>query len=177
MIPPLIKCAGAASSLASTSGRTSGAAHQVPPEPPACSSSQRQSGAFPKFPKNRPHRVLEHSRSQGPSRKAPREVLEAQLARWQTFYNQQRTHNALGSQTPLQRLQEKQPLIPSPEAVQAAYDPTKVKPTKNTPRTPTALGRPLINAHARNKDGSEESTSLCNPHLVHPPIEIISFRE
>jgi transposase InsO family protein len=64
--------------------------------------------------------------------KAPREELEAQLAQWQTFYNQQRTHSAIGSQTPLQRLQEKLPLIPSPEAVQAAYDPSQVKPIKNT---------------------------------------------
>jgi hypothetical protein len=36
--------------------------------------------------------------------KAPQEKLEAQLAQWQLFYNQERTHSSIGSKTPLQRL-------------------------------------------------------------------------
>ncbi len=53
----------------------------------------------------------------------PREELEQQLADWQTFYNQERTHSALGCRTPQQRLEETKPLIPTPEAVAQDYGP------------------------------------------------------
>lgn len=64
-------------------------------------------------------------------RKAPREGFKAQLAQWRTFTNQHRTHSAVFSQTPLQRLQEKQPLIPSLAAARELR-PTQVKLIKNT---------------------------------------------
>jgi hypothetical protein len=58
-------------------------------------------------------------------RKEPQDRLEAHLSQWQVFYNQERTHSAIGSKTPLQRLEEKRAVIPSREAVPAAYDPAK----------------------------------------------------
>lgn len=51
--------------------------------------------------------------------------IEQQLAQWQQFYNQERTHMALGCRTPSNRLEELQSLIPSAEAVHEAYDPAK----------------------------------------------------
>ncbi len=55
--------------------------------------------------------------------KAPREILEEQLAQWQDFYNQDRTHSAIHSKTPYARFQELREILPTPEAVQAAYLP------------------------------------------------------
>ena len=54
---------------------------------------------------------------------APRETLEEQLLEWQHFYNQERTHSAINSKTPQARFQELVPLVPTLEAVQAAYVP------------------------------------------------------
>ena len=54
---------------------------------------------------------------------APRETLEEQLLEWQRFYNQERTHCAIGSKTPQARFQELISLVPALEAVQAAYAP------------------------------------------------------
>ena len=56
---------------------------------------------------------------------ASREALDEQLAQWQYFYNQERTHAALGCKTPHQRLEEVRALIPEAEIVHAAYDPQK----------------------------------------------------
>jgi hypothetical protein len=55
--------------------------------------------------------------------KAPREILEQQLALWQQFYNQERTHSALQSKTPQARFQELRDSIPSCEAVRESYVP------------------------------------------------------
>jgi transposase InsO family protein len=53
--------------------------------------------------------------------KAPRELLDQQLAQWQSFYNQERTHSAIHSKTPQARFQELRETLPSLEAVHAAY--------------------------------------------------------
>ena len=50
-----------------------------------------------------------------------RELLDEQLAQWQGFYNQQRTHSAIHCKTPLARFQELLAVLPTYEAVQAAY--------------------------------------------------------
>ena len=54
---------------------------------------------------------------------APRESLEEQLAQWQGFYNQERTHSAIHCKTPLARFQELIDVLPTFEAIQAAYVP------------------------------------------------------
>ena len=54
---------------------------------------------------------------------APRELLKEQVAQWQSFYNQERTHSAIQSKTPNARLQELLNVLPTSEAVQAAYVP------------------------------------------------------
>jgi hypothetical protein len=41
------------------------------------------------------------------------------------LYNQHRPHTALGGKTPAERVKDLAGLIPSPETVHAAYDPTK----------------------------------------------------
>jgi transposase InsO family protein len=51
--------------------------------------------------------------------------LSSQLEDWRRFYNQHRPHTALGDKTPAERVEDLAGLIPSPEAVRAAYDPTK----------------------------------------------------
>lgn len=48
-----------------------------------------------------------------------------QLAEWQTFYNWQRPHSALGGKTPIDRVCELRPKIPLSGQVWDAYDPTK----------------------------------------------------
>lgn len=55
--------------------------------------------------------------------KAPRELLDQQLAQWQSFYNQERTHSAIHSKTPQTRFQELREILPTREAVHAAYVP------------------------------------------------------
>jgi transposase InsO family protein len=55
--------------------------------------------------------------------KAPE--LPSRLEAWRCFYNQHRPHTALGGKTPAERVKDLAGLIPSLEAVQAAYDPTK----------------------------------------------------
>ena len=55
--------------------------------------------------------------------KAPE--LPSRLEAWRCFYNQHRPHTALGGKTPAERVKDLAGLIPSPEAVHAAYDPTK----------------------------------------------------
>jgi transposase InsO family protein len=52
---------------------------------------------------------------------APRETLQSQLQQWQQFYNQERTHSAIASQTPFRRWKELAELVPTLEAVQNAY--------------------------------------------------------
>ncbi len=52
---------------------------------------------------------------------APKELREEQLAQWQGFYNQQRTHSAIHCKTPYARFQELIDVLPTHEAVQAAY--------------------------------------------------------
>jgi transposase InsO family protein len=51
--------------------------------------------------------------------------LPAQLAAWASFYNSCRPHSSLGGATPDTRLEELAAKIPTLEAVQAAYDPSK----------------------------------------------------
>jgi transposase InsO family protein len=51
--------------------------------------------------------------------------LPAQLEAWRTFYNTNRPHGSLGGNTPSTRLAELAAKIPTLEAVQAAYDPSK----------------------------------------------------
>jgi transposase InsO family protein len=55
--------------------------------------------------------------------KAPRELLDEQLAQWQQFYNQERTHSAIHSKTPRARFHELISLVPTHESIQAAYIP------------------------------------------------------
>lgn len=55
--------------------------------------------------------------------KAPRELLDEQLAKWQQFYNRERTHSAINSKTPQARFDELIPLVPTQEAIHAAYVP------------------------------------------------------
>ena len=54
---------------------------------------------------------------------APRELLKEQVAQWQGFYNQERTHSAIHSKTPNARFHELIDVIPALETVQAAYVP------------------------------------------------------
>ncbi len=56
-----------------------------------------------------------------------RELLDDQLAQWQGFYNQQRTHSAIHCKTPQARFLELLDVLPSYEAVQDAYVPPKKK--------------------------------------------------
>ena len=51
--------------------------------------------------------------------------LPGRLEGWLRFYNQQRPHTALGGRTPAERIKDLAEVIPSPEAVRAAYDPAK----------------------------------------------------
>lgn len=51
--------------------------------------------------------------------------LAARLEAWCSFYNQQRPHGGLGGRTPKTRLEDVAATIPSLEAIQAAYDPSK----------------------------------------------------
>ena len=51
--------------------------------------------------------------------------LATHLAAWQGFYNHHRPHSALHGGTPAERIAELAPKIPSPEAVRAAYDPSR----------------------------------------------------
>ena len=51
--------------------------------------------------------------------------LAARLEEWRTFYNHHRSHSALGGGTPAERIAELAPKIPTPEAVRAAYDPSR----------------------------------------------------
>jgi transposase InsO family protein len=51
--------------------------------------------------------------------------LAAQLEAWRTFYDHHRPHSALGGSTPAERIAELAPTIPSLEAIQAAYDPSR----------------------------------------------------
>jgi len=65
--------------------------------------------------------------------KAEREVLDEQLAhdeqlaQWQGFYNQERTHSALHCKTPQARFLELLDVLPTFEAIQAAYIPPQKK--------------------------------------------------
>ena len=51
--------------------------------------------------------------------------LAARLEEWRTFYNHHRPHGALGGGTPAERIEELAPTIPTPEAVNAAYEPSR----------------------------------------------------
>jgi len=51
--------------------------------------------------------------------------LPAQLEAWRTFYNTRRPHGSLGGTTPSTRLEELASKLPTHEAVQAAYNPSK----------------------------------------------------
>jgi len=60
----------------------------------------------------------------------PTAVLEApelpsQLETWCRFYNHGRPHTALGGKTPAERIKDLVEVIPSAEAIHAAYDPAK----------------------------------------------------
>ncbi len=46
-------------------------------------------------------------------------------AQWRTFYNHDRPHSSPGGSTPAERLAELATRIPAPEAIQAAYDPSR----------------------------------------------------
>ena len=54
---------------------------------------------------------------------APRESLEEQVAQWQDFYNQDRTHSAIHCKTPNARFQERIEILSTREEVHAAYVP------------------------------------------------------
>ena len=51
--------------------------------------------------------------------------LAAQLEQWRAFYNHDRPHSSLGGSTPAERLDELATRIPTPAAIQAAYDPSR----------------------------------------------------
>jgi putative transposase len=51
--------------------------------------------------------------------------LAAQLEQWRSFYNHHRPHSSLSGSTPAERLAELATRIPAPEAIQAAYDPSR----------------------------------------------------
>jgi transposase InsO family protein len=51
--------------------------------------------------------------------------LAAQLKQSRTFYNHDRPHSALGGSTPAERIAELATKIPTLEAIQAAYDPSR----------------------------------------------------
>ena len=51
--------------------------------------------------------------------------LATRLEEWRTFYNHHRPHGALGGGTPAERIEELAATIPTPEAVHAAYDPSR----------------------------------------------------
>jgi transposase InsO family protein len=51
--------------------------------------------------------------------------LAVQLEAWRAFYNHDRPHSSLGGSTPAERLAELATRIPAPEAIQAAYDPSR----------------------------------------------------
>ena len=51
--------------------------------------------------------------------------LPSRLEDWRCFYNQQRPHTSLGGKTPAERIKDLAEVIPSAEAVHAAYDPAK----------------------------------------------------
>jgi hypothetical protein len=87
------------------------------PDPRAPHAPQRQGRARPA---HRARGVLAHRRPQG-----PRPGLATHLAAWQGFYNHHRPHGALGAGTPAERIAELAPKIPTPEAVRAAYDPSR----------------------------------------------------
>ena len=55
--------------------------------------------------------------------KAPN--LLVQLEAWRTFYNHDRPHSSLSGSTPAERIAELATKIPAPEAIQAAYDPSR----------------------------------------------------
>ena len=55
--------------------------------------------------------------------KAPE--LSSRLEDWRCFYNQHRPHTSLGGRTPAERVKDLAEVIPSAEAVRAAYDPAK----------------------------------------------------
>lgn len=55
--------------------------------------------------------------------KAERALLDEQLAQWQHFYNQERTHSAIHCKTPQARFLELLDVLPTFEDIQAAYVP------------------------------------------------------
>lgn len=75
-------------------------------------------------------------------RSPPKEELKAQLAKWQTFYSQDRTHSSIGSRTPMQKLQEKRSLIPTAEAVHATRKKNPMSKTRTTSGSRTINSRP-----------------------------------
>jgi hypothetical protein len=48
-----------------------------------------------------------------------------QLEAWRTFYDHDRPHGSLSGSTPAERVAELATKIPAPEAIQAAYDPSR----------------------------------------------------
>jgi len=51
--------------------------------------------------------------------------LPGRLEDWRRFYNQHRPHTSLGGKTPAERIKDLVEVIPSAEAIHAAYDPAK----------------------------------------------------
>jgi transposase InsO family protein len=51
--------------------------------------------------------------------------LPSRLEDWRRFYNQHRPHTSLGGRTPAERIKDLAEVIPSAEAIHAAYDPAK----------------------------------------------------
>ena len=85
-----------------------------------------------KLPKGHPQRTDRIEFWATMKTSAPRETLEEQLLQWQRFYNQERTHSALGSKTPQARFQELTSRVPTRQEVQAAYlPPSKCYVTNN----------------------------------------------
>lgn len=67
--------------------------------------------------------------------------LGGQLAEWQTFYNWQRPHSALGGKTPIDRVCELLPKTPLTEQVWNAYDPRREPIRTQDYRWDTTLAR------------------------------------
>jgi transposase InsO family protein len=62
--------------------------------------------------------------------------LAARLKDWGIFYNHHRSHGALGGGTPAERIAELAQAIPTPEAVHAAYDPSRLRSKPGVHPTP-----------------------------------------
>jgi transposase InsO family protein len=89
-------------------------AHQVPADPPPLTALNGKV--------ERAQRTALEESGPGPISRPP--GLGDQLAEWQTFFNWQRPHSALGSRDPIDHVCELLPKTPLIEQVWDAYDPS-----------------------------------------------------